>query len=107
VIGPTLPQIQAIVFGPKCASCHNGVGAALPGVMNLTSEAASLAALVNVPSIQDGGAFDRVEPGQPDMSYLVHKIDGTAASQMPPVGGPLPQAEIDAIRQWILDGALP
>jgi hypothetical protein len=100
-IGPTLPQIQAVVFTPKCASCHNGVGAALPGVLNLSSETASLASLVNVASIQDP-AIDRVEPGQPDNSYLVHKIDGTAASQMPP-SGPLPQAEIDAIRQWILD----
>jgi hypothetical protein len=100
-IGPTLPQIQAVVFTPKCASCHNGVGAALPGVLNLSSETASLASLVNVASIQDP-AIDRVEPGQPDNSYLVHKIDGTAASQMPP-SGPLSQAEIDAIRQWILD----
>jgi hypothetical protein len=105
VIGPTLPQIQAVVFTPKCASCHNGVGAVLPGVLNLTSEAASLASLVNVPSIQNA-ALDRVEPGQPNNSYLVHKIDGTAATQMPPTG-PLPQAEVDAIIQWITDGALP
>ena len=105
VIGPTLMQIQAVVFTPKCAVCHNGVGAVLPGVMDLTSEAASLASLVDVPSIQDM-ALDRVEPGQPNNSYLVHKIDGTAATQMPPTG-PLPQAEVDAIIQWIMDGALP
>ena len=105
VIGPTLMQIQAVVFTPKCASCHNGVGAVLPGVLNLTSEAASLAALVNVPSMQNA-ALDLVEPGQPNNSYLVHKIDGTAATQMPPTG-PLPQAEVDAIIQWITDGAQP
>ena len=105
VIGPTLMQIQAVVFTPKCAICHNGVGAVLPGVMNLTSEAASLASLVDVPSIQDMNQ-DRVEPGMPDMSYLVDKIDGTALTQMPPTG-PLPQAEIDAIIQWITDGAQP
>jgi mono/diheme cytochrome c family protein len=102
-IGPTLRQIQAVVFTPKCAICHDGAGAVLPGVMNLTSEAESRAALVNVPSIQNA-ALDRVEPGQAANSYLVHKIDGTAASQMPPTG-PLPQAEIDAIVQWINDGA--
>jgi hypothetical protein len=105
MIGPTLPEIQAVVFTPKCATCHDGIGAVLPGVMDLSSEAASLASLVNVASIQDP-AIDRVEPGQPDNSYLVHKIDGTAASQMPP-SGPLPQPEIDAIRQWITDGAGP
>ena len=27
VIGPTLQQIQAVVFTPKCASCHNGITA--------------------------------------------------------------------------------
>jgi mono/diheme cytochrome c family protein len=101
-IGPTLRQIQAVVFTPKCASCHNGVGANLPGVMNLTSEVASRAALVNVLSIQS--ALDRVEPFQPANSYLVHKIDGTAASQMPPTG-PLPAEEVAAIVQWITDGA--
>ena len=50
----------------------------------------------------------RVAPGAPDDSYLVHKIEGTAAQgqQMPPNGAaPLSQAEIGAIRQWITDGA--
>ena len=73
--------------------------------MNLTSEAASLAALVECPEYPNP-TLNRVEPGQPNISYLVHKIDGTAATQMPPTG-PLSQPEIDAIRQWILDGALP
>lgn len=105
-IGPTLPQIQAIVFSPKCASCHDGVGNNLPGSMDLSSESGSLASLVDVPSQNDPLSQDRVEPGMPDMSYLMDKIDGTDPQQMPP-SGPLPQAEIDAIRQWIIDGAQP
>lgn len=102
VIGPTLAQIQAVVFSPKCASCHDGVGNNLPGSMNLSSEAASLNSLVDTPSENDPLMQDRVEPGMPDLSYLMDKIDGTDPQQMPP-SGPLPQAEIDAIRQWILD----
>jgi hypothetical protein len=100
-IGPSLSQIQAIVFTPKCASCHDGVGGALPGSMNLSDEAASLNSLVGVPSENDPLMQDRVEPGMHEMSYLMDKIDGTDPQQMPP-SRPLPQEEVDAIRQWIL-----
>ena len=50
-----------------------------------------------------------MQPGNPDNSYLVHKIEGRAAvgARMPLGGAPLPQASIDLIRQWIQDGALP
>jgi hypothetical protein len=106
MIGPTLAQIQAVVFTPKCASCHDGVGNALPGSMDLSDETASLNSLVGVPSDNDPLMQDRVEPQMPDMSYLMDKIDGTAPQQMPP-GGSLPMEEVNAIRQWILDGALP
>jgi len=50
-----------------------------------------------------------VAPGDPDNSYLVQKVEGTAAvgSQMP-LGGPaLSQSQINDIRQWIQDGANP
>jgi hypothetical protein len=53
-------------------------------------------------------AILRVVPGNPDDSYLVQKIEGTASvgAQMP-LGGPeLSDDEIAAIRQWITDGAL-
>jgi hypothetical protein len=55
-----------------------------------------------VPSLQ------RVEPGDPNNSYLIQKLEGTAAEgrQMPLNGAPLPQADINVIRQWITDGAL-
>jgi hypothetical protein len=73
--------------------------------MNLSSAAASHAALVNVASLQVAG--DRVEPGDPDGSYLIHKLEGTAAvgGRMPLGGTPLDQETIDTIRDWILDGA--
>jgi hypothetical protein len=110
VLGPTLPQIQAIVFGPTCgtAGCHSGGGANLPGVMDLSSEQASFDNLVNIPALQvgGGGAF-RVVPGDPDNSYLIQKLEGNqmVGNQMPP-SGPLQQSVIDEIRLWITTGAL-
>src|SRR5690606_13755121 len=44
-----------------------------------------------------------------DLSYLIQKLEGTAAvgARMPRTGTPRPQADIDVIRQWITDGAQP
>ena len=56
--------------------------------------------------------MDRIEPGDPDNSYLVHKIQGTQASvggtgERMPLGRPaLTQEQIDIIRAWIADGAM-
>ncbi|VUX55720.1 conserved protein of unknown function [uncultured Woeseiaceae bacterium] len=105
----TLAQIQAQVFGPTCSvpGCHSGGGAALPGVMNLRSAQASFDNLVNVASLQVP-AIDRIEPGDPDNSYLIRKIEGTAGivGARMPFGGPfLDQAAIDMIRQWVSEGA--
>ena len=74
--------------------------------MDLTSADNSFANLVSVSSIQDGSLM-RVNPGDPDNSYLVQKLEGTAASgvQMPFGGTPLSQATIDNIRDWIAAGA--
>ncbi|HSN51313.1 MAG TPA: Ig-like domain-containing protein [Woeseiaceae bacterium] len=102
--GPNFSEIQANVFTPDCATsgCHAGGNPAAG--LNL-EEASSYAMLVGIQSSQDP-ALQRVEAGNPDNSYLVQKLEGTASSgqQMAP-GAPLPQAEIDVIRQWITDGA--
>jgi hypothetical protein len=110
IMGPTLDAIQAAVFGPTCstAGCHSGGGAALPTIMNLTSAQASFDNLVNIASLQMPGAI-RVLPGDPDNSYLIHKLEGTAAvGDRMPAGSPNPldSAAIAEIRQWIADGAL-
>jgi len=104
----TLAQIQSAVFTPSCAlsGCHDGGGAILPRSMDLRA-GNSHGSLVNVPSEQV--ARDRVEPGNPDASYLIDKLEGNQAagtSRMPFGGPPLDQATIDMIRQWITEGAL-
>lgn len=104
-LAATLASIQANVFNPYCIVCHSGAGA--PQGLRLDA-ASSYANLVGVRSREDSSLF-RVSPGQPDASYLVRKLEGTASSgeQMPLGGPPLPASTIAFVRQWILDGAPP
>ncbi|HEV7431513.1 MAG TPA: CHRD domain-containing protein, partial [Steroidobacteraceae bacterium] len=104
---PTLTQLQADIFTPICSVCHTGIGASLPGSQNLTA-GNTFASIVNVNSIELP-ALKRIVPGDPDNSYLVLKIQGSAGIvgvQMPAGGGPLSQAQIDEVRAWIAAGAL-
>ena len=76
--------------------------------MNLSSASASQAALVGVNSIEVP-ALKRVSPGDPNNSYIIHKLEGTQAvgSQMPQGGPFLDQAAIDDVKAWIQAGANP
>jgi hypothetical protein len=99
----TLANIQAQIFTPICTACH--IGAAAPQGLRL-DEANAFNDLVNVPSRETG--LLRVNPFNPDQSYLVHKVEGTQAvgAQMP-LGGPyLTDEQKGWIRDWIADGAL-
>ena len=104
-LAPTLDSIQANVFDAFCIVCHSGAGA--PQGLRLDA-ASSYANLVGVPS-QEAGSLLRVEPGNPDASYLIRKLEGTATEggQMPLGAPPLPQSTIDFVRQWITEGAQP
>lgn len=96
-------SIQAHVFTPICTACH--IGATAPQGLRLDA-ANSYNLLVSVPSTEVPGIL-RVKPGDPDNSYMLQKLKGTAAvgAQMPFGGPPLPDETIAVIRQWILDGA--
>jgi hypothetical protein len=101
---PTFSDIQTMIFIPICV-CH--VGAAAPQGLVLDA-ADTIDMLVNIPSAQVRDLF-RVEPGNPDDSYLVRKLEGgpdIAGSPMPLGGPPLDQDMIDMVREWILAGAL-
>lgn len=109
VSGATLDALQASIFTPSCAisGCHTGpTNNTLPAGMDLRNADASFANLVGVASLQVP-TLSRVAANDPDNSYLVQKIEGTAASgaRMPLGGGALDQALVDDIRQWISDGA--
>ena len=100
----TLAWIQTNVFTPICTECHTPGG---PGPMPLTSEQVSFDNLVNVASVEV--ALERVEPFDPEASYIVHKVEGRptiVGTRMPPPPRPmLTQEQIDAIIGWIQLGA--
>jgi hypothetical protein len=101
----TFDSIQQHVFTPICTACHTGATAPLGLRLD---EGVSYAMLVNVTSTEDP-THKRIAPGNPDASYLVHKIQGIAAvgGRMPLGGSALSPATIAIIRQWITDGAQP
>jgi hypothetical protein len=108
-VSGSLDALQASVFTPSCAvsGCHTGpAGGNLPAGLDLSSADASFTNLVGVASVQQATLL-RVAAGDPDNSYLVQKLEGTAASggRMPLGAGALDQALINDIRQWITDGA--
>lgn len=102
----TLTTIQETIFSTICVACHY-VGGSAP--MSLVDEETSYANLVDVPSYLCSD--DRVEPGLPDESCIVLKIEGSSlisGTRMPPPPQPaLEQVQINLIRQWIEDGAEP
>lgn len=107
VTAATLTQLQDTIFSPLCSGCHSGVGAALPGVMNLSNADATFTSLVGVPSIEQP-ALLRVDPNASGNSYLIHKLEGAATidgERMPLGGAPLGQATIDQVKAWIDAGA--
>ena len=109
-VQPTLQSIQAGIFTPTCsvAGCHDGGGSQLPRSMDLRNEAASRASLAGVASVQVP-SLRRVAPGNASDSYVIRKLEGGPGilGQRMPFGGPyLDQNTINAIREWIDNGAM-
>lgn len=110
----TFASIQRDIFSAPdstgraaCTGCHNAQGARFAANLNL-ADATAYAQLVNVPSTNKAGAI-RVIPGDPDNSYLIHKLEGgpnIVGQRMPRTGGPfLTSGQILIIRRWIQEGA--
>src|SRR5262245_24626966 len=79
---PTFTNIQKNVFSAICIECH--VGAAAPEGLRLDDQNA-YANLVHVQSVEQPDLF-RVNPGNPDASYIIHKLEGgpnITGGQMP------------------------
>lgn len=118
---PTFSAIfQEVIIATGCNAgglCHGGTLGQANLLMN--DQAGAHAALVGVaamgmsdprlmlPNCVDSGMM-RVVAGQPDMSLLVKKLEGTmppCGQPMPPTG-PLSAAQVTQIRTWIMNGAL-
>ena len=110
---PTLSSIQREIFDTTdsagrqaCTNCHTSVGRTPTGLMDLRSGAA-FGSLVGVTSSVKPGAI-RVVPGDPENSYLIHKLEGRTGI----VGTPMPRGnslltagQILVIKRWIELGA--
>jgi hypothetical protein len=101
-------QLQPI-FNASCvdARCHD---AAQPAAGLVLTTGASHGALVGVPSTQAPcTSYQLVEPGQPDRSYLVFKLQGSGAcssgSRMPKAMPALTATQIQLFRDWVANGA--
>jgi len=106
-VSPNLQSIQDQVFGPICSGCHAGGGTTLPRSIDMTNSNASFTNLVNITS-NEAPTLKRITPGSADTSYLIQKLQGTpgiVGSRMPLFGPYLDQTTVDAIRQWINNGA--
>jgi len=112
---PTFASIQREIFQTTdeagraaCAGCHNPTGGAFRQVgLDLSSDDA-YGLLVGVPS-REKPALLRVAPGDPENSYLIHKIEGRTdivGLRMPRNGPPyLTDGQILIIKRWIQIGA--
>jgi hypothetical protein len=103
----TLSAVQEQVFNQSCAlsGCHVGSQAPM-GLVLSAGQAHSNT--VGVRSIQVPDRF-RIEPGNPDESYLVMKVEGApgiVGGRMPLGIAPLSDEAIALLRDWILAGAL-
>jgi hypothetical protein len=106
---PNLNSIQERVFSPTCATagCHSG---GTPSAdLDLSDAMTSYMELVGVESTRLAGRI-LVIANDSANSYLIEKLgpNPSAGQQMPPGGRPpLPDSDIDVIRQWIDSGAAP
>jgi len=111
---PTFSSVQANIFESAdaagrvaCITCHTSTGRAPSGGMNLNHDGA-YDQLVNVASRGKAGAI-RVIPGDPENSYIVHKLDGRpgiVGRRMPFSGAPfLTDGQMLILKRWIAIGA--
>jgi hypothetical protein len=118
----TYEAIQRVVFESTTYGCTNMLchGSFAPqGGLDLTddpmtTEIDSYANLFNVPGMGASPPLDRVEPGEPALSFLYNKLaastipghDAGGGSPMPSGGAPALTAEhLEAVERWIRGGA--
>lgn len=119
-LAPTFTSIQQNIFTATdssgraaCTSCHTTAGGRVPPVGMDLGSANAHAQLVNVASRNKPSAI-RVIPGDPENSYLIHKLEGRISPEsqrifgerMPRGTGPfLTDGQIRVIKRWIELGA--
>jgi hypothetical protein len=109
---PTFTSLQTNIFNSTCNGdgCHSG---SQPAALLDLSPANAYASLLTHRIENDTGRkyfIARVDAGSPNTSFLMAKLTGSLTpdegDQMPQRLHPLPQDQIDSVRNWIQDGAL-
>ena len=106
---PTLSLDVQPIFTTNCAlaGCHTGTA---PAEGQDLSSGNTFGNTVDIPSAQLP-SMNRITPGDPAQSYLVHKINGTqtsvggTGSRMPLGRAALSSTQIATITAWITSGA--
>jgi len=118
----TYAAIQSLIFESPTYGCTNSLchgGVAPQGGLDLTDDPAtpqidSYARLVNIPAVGAAPPLNRVEPGEPALSFLYNKLASatltghvTGGGSPMPAGGnpPLTPEHLEAIEKWIHGGA--
>lgn len=101
----TFTRVQGEVFSPSCAlsDCHSGV---LPQAGLDLSAGVAYVQTMGVASTQQSG-LNRVEPGDPERSYLVKKLrgdPGISGSRMP-LTGTISDGARQLVIDWVRRGA--
>ncbi|HTE54880.1 MAG TPA: hypothetical protein VK698_28700 [Kofleriaceae bacterium] len=105
VAAGSLDQIHREIVSQRCSGqpglCHNG-----QFEPNLSTPALFYDYMVRRPALEKPDRL-RVEPGDPDASFLVDKLrNRDVGTQMPLGAEPLAEEEIALIEAWIENGAL-
>lgn len=101
IVAPNFSEIQSNIFNQSCAfsGCHVS-GSVSPDLSGNTHS--------NIYNKQSSTGMDYIEPNDPSNSYLLQKVlgaSGISGSRMPISVSTLTQTQIDAITDWINDGA--
>jgi hypothetical protein len=106
---PTTASVQAVVFGPYCATTECHAPPEPKEGLDFTSVASLKMTAFNVPP-QVGNAAAIypaiVTPGDPDRSFLIAKVTEPGVEQgaaMPPTDQQLTADTVAVLRQWITD----
>ncbi len=93
---PTYAWISGYLFEKRCNGCHNGKHA---------KTSLDLRTYDKMMEYQ-GEILKAVEPGEPELSLLFSNLDGGFMPPPKKPGAKLDQEIIDAVAEWIRDGAL-
>jgi len=112
---PTFSSISQHIFQTAdsssrvaCTQCHTTTGGRIPPLGFSLDRDVAYANLVGVAS-REKPELMRVAPGDPERSYLIHKLEGRSdivGQRMPRTTGPfLTEGQILVIKRWIELGA--